>query len=238
MPRAIDTTTPHAAIRLPAWIRRIWQKWTPADSLVFFTNLTTFLLLLGNCWWDSVAVTSLAIGIPVLVQGMASYWWETLRKAWLFGALVGIAWPFGEAAVTETLGWWGEYVAPGPVILYTPLYCLAIGWQASTYIDYLGRRTFEMGFGFGWSLWNVAASAFLLGLIGENMFVAANMWTYTPSSWDWGSIPAFLPIAYAVGYGLRPFQWHRTLLPSGLVFLVWLLVSCCALGWAVGFFPR
>ena len=55
-----------------------------------------------------------------------------------------------------------------------------------------------------------ALSAFLLGALGENLFVAAEIWTYEPAALRIGSVPAFIPVAYALAYAVAPLVRPRS----------------------------
>lgn len=226
----------------PGPIRRVWRRirgnWNRSDTWVTATNTTAFVLFLGNCGWESLAVVYAATLLPLAFQGLRSIRDAGLRGAWAFGLLAGFLWPFGEWLVVNTLGWWGEYLAPGPRILDTPIYCILIGCLASTHIAYATRRAGEMGFGPRTVIINTGLTAFLLGIIGENLFVAASMWVYDPSIWDWWSVPAFVPTAYGLGYAFLPRLQGLPVVPRVVSFSVLLLVVCVGLGLAVGFFPR
>jgi hypothetical protein len=163
---------------------------------------------------------------------------DSLRPALVFGACIGGAWPIGEGLVTWAVGWWGEYLAPGPVVWRTPVYCMLIGWLASTHIYYVCRRTFEMGWGLRTAIASTVITVTSLGVIGENLFVSAKMWMYFPSDMDWMSVPAFVPIAYGIGYGVLPFICRWRAASASAVVAATLLVVSVGLGFAVGFFPR
>ncbi|MBX7254976.1 MAG: hypothetical protein K1Y02_01350 [Candidatus Hydrogenedentes bacterium] len=152
--------------------------------------------------------------------------------------MVALAWPIGEGFVTQTVGWWGEYVALGPQVWKTPVYCMLIGWLSSTHIFYVGRRTLEFGFEMKWAVANTALTALLLGILGENLFVWAGMWRYHESTSDWFSVPAFVPVAYAAGYSVLPLLRNWRLASTTLVWATTLLLASIGLGLATGFFPR
>ncbi len=221
-----------------AW-RRIRSHWTRTDTLVLGTNTAACIGFIGNCWWQSVSVCYIASLAPITVQLLWSLrHGGSLRPALGFGALVALLWPFGEGIVTLGVGWWGEYIAPGPVVWKTPVYCMLIGWLASTHIFYLGRRTLEFEFGMGHAVANSALTALGVGILGENLFVWAGMWRYHASEADWFSVPAFVPIAYAAGYCVLPLMRSWRLLPATLVWAATLLIASVGLGLATGFFPR
>jgi hypothetical protein len=241
-PGNVAVSIKRAVIRCPV-MRRFWLKlrtnWTRADSIVLATNTAAFLVFLANCRLESVWICTIASAVPLAIQ--AAYAFRVggpLRSALLFGALIAAAWPLGEGIVTHILGWWGEYVAPGPVIWRTPLYCVLIGGLASTHIHYVSRRTSEFGYGPSVAAANTFLTAFLLGFLGENFFVAANMWRYHESGLDWISVPAFVPVAYGLGYAILPALRDWRILPTAVVCGMMLLVFSVGLGLLTGFFPR
>src|SRR5690606_28878149 len=129
------------------WVGTIRAGARGADGVVLLGNTIAFALFLANCWWGSVAVAYVGSLVPLASQcawlGTGD---KTLRESLIFGAIVGIAWPFGEYAVVSTLGWWGEYTAPGWRILETPMYAVLIATVASAYCYYIAARTREMGY--------------------------------------------------------------------------------------------
>ncbi|HRK36013.1 MAG TPA: hypothetical protein PLJ47_15560 [Candidatus Hydrogenedentes bacterium] len=220
-------------------IRTIKAAWNRTDTVVMASNFGSFTLFIGNCWWESVTVCILASAIPIFFQCLrAVFVRDSLTPAIAFGAIIGAGWPIGEGLVTASVGWWGEYLAPGPMVWHTPIYCMLIGWLASTHIFYVSRRTAEMGFSHRVTIGNTVVSAALLGVIGENLFVAARMWVYHPSDLDWFSVPAFVPIAYGIGYGILPLVRRSHVVHASAAVCATLLVVSVGLGLAVGFFPR
>lgn len=182
---------------------------------------------------------TLASLVPLCIQTLrARAVGDSLRPALVFGAYIGAAWPIGEGLVTWAVGWWGEYLAPGPIVWHTPVYCMLIGWLASTHIYYVTKRTVEMG----WSNRAAAVHAFLMatiiGVIGENLFVAAGMWRYHASNLDWLSVPAFVPIAYGIGYCVLPYASRARAVSAAAIVAALLLCVSVGLGFATGFFPR
>jgi hypothetical protein len=227
----------------PSRMREFWQRlkrhWNRTDTLVTLTSLASLGLCIANCWWESVVVACAAAVVPIAMQALGAVRDpEPLVDALLFGAAIAFLWPVGEWVTVRTVGWWGNYVAPGFKLLDTPLYCVLIGWAATTYCYYWGRRVRDMGNGAWMSAFVSGSSALVAGAIGENLFVAARMWTYDASSWDWGHVPAFVPIAYGLGYATLPLG-HRLPLPAAVVvFGFFLSAAGIGLGWAFGFFPR
>jgi hypothetical protein len=223
-------------------MRRIWKRirshWTRTDTLVLAGNLVAFGLFIGNCWWESIDVTYAALAGPMALQAWRSRRDATLRDAIFFGLIVGALWPVGEWLVVNVFGWWGEYLAPGLRLLETPLYCVLIGAMASTYCAYVGLRAVEMGFSLRAAVVNTGLTAFFVGLIGENLFVGGRMWVYDASRFDWWYVPAFVPIAYGLGYALLPALRTYRPLPRALILSAALLVTTVGLGLLVGFFPR
>jgi hypothetical protein len=219
--------------------RRIRSHWTRTDTLVMGTNTAACVVFIANCWWQSVGVCYGASIAPIAIQVLWSLRHAgPLRPALVFGGLVALLWPFGEGFVTLAVGWWGEYIAPGPVVWKTPVYCMLIGWLASTHIFYLGRRVLDFGFSMGYAVANSAITALIVGILGENLFVWAGMWRYYASEADWFSVPAFVPVAYAAGYCVLPLMRTWRLIPTTLVWAATLLIASVGLGLATGFFPR
>jgi len=219
--------------------RRLKANWNRTDTFVLTTNVAAFFVFVGNTWWGSAWVCTLASAAPIALQVLrARAVDDALRPALVFGACIGGAWPLGEGVVTWAVGWWGEYLAPGPVVWRTPVYCMLIGWLASTHIYYVARRTLEMGWGTSIAFANTVISAALLGVIGENLFVSAKMWAYFPSDLDWAAVPAFVPVAYGIGYSILPLttRWRAVWAAVAVAWL--LLVVSVGLGLATGFFPR
>jgi len=219
--------------------RRIREHWNRTDTVVMATNHAALAAFIWNCWLDSVALCLAASAVPLAIQIVRAIRTDRLlRDALIFGAAIGFAWPFGEGLLTESLGWWGEYLAPGITVWHTPLYCIFIGWLASTHLYYLSHRLGEMGYGRRTSMALVGVTAFGMGLLGENLFVWANMWRYDVSGLDWWAIPAFVPIAYGAGYAVLPLLNRRGVWTVSAVCGVVLFVFCVGLGLATGFFPR
>lgn len=140
--------------------------------------------------------------------------------------------------MTLAVGWWGEYIATGPMVWKTPLYCMLIGWLSSTHVFYVGSRTLEFGFSRLAAVLYTAFTALLLGVLGENLFVWAGMWRYHTSDTDWFSVPAFVPVAYAAGYSVLPLLRGWRIIPTTLVWAAALLLASVGLGLVTGFFPR
>lgn len=219
--------------------RRIKGNWNRTDTVLQATNLLALVLFIGNCWWKSLIVTYVALCVPLCCQALRA--WRVggwLREGLLVGAIIGACWPPGEWLATNVFGWWGHYTAPGPRILDTALYCVLVGWLATTHIVYVGRRTMDLGYGKTAAVLITSGSAFFLGLVGENLFVASGMWVYDPSEWDLWAVPAFVPIAYGIGYAILPFVWRLRTVAEALVFGCWLFISCAIMGVLTGFWPR
>jgi hypothetical protein len=223
-------------------LRHTWQRirrgWKRTDTIVLLTNLAAFGLFIGNCWWESVNVAITASAVPLAIQARRARLDPTLRSALLFGALTGFLWPLGEWFVVNVFGWWGSYTAPGFRILETPFYCVLIGWLSSAYLAYLAARILELEFRLRTAVIQVGITALALGFLGENLFVSGGMWTYDKSGLDWYRVPAFVPIAYALGYAALPLLRRFPLVPRTLIFTLILLIVSLALGLATGFFPR
>lgn len=219
--------------------RRIRSCWNATDTTVFAGNILAFFLFLANCRWKSVEVAYAASVLPIVAQGLR---WRAgdrlMGEALAFGALVGGLWPIGEWVVVNGLGWWGSYLAAGPKVLETPLYCVLVGWLASSYCYYVGKRADQLGY--GTIIWAAVSggNALAIGIIGENLFVAARMWEYEPSVWDWWRVPAFVPISYGIAYGAIPLLRAFPVLPKTFLFTGITLVVSVGLGLATGFFPR
>lgn len=224
---------------MPNWARQIRANWNRTDSIVQISNTIAFGLFIANTRWGSVWVCTMASLVPLAIQlARARVANDALRPALLFGVCMGGAWPIGEGIVTRTFGWWGEYLAPGPVVWRTPVYCMLIGWLASTHIYYFTRRMIEIGWRPAGVMLHAAIMASIIGVIGENLFVSAHMWAYFPSSLDWMSVPAFVPVAYGIGYSVLPLLHGRRAVYAFAAVAATLLVVSVGLGIAVGFFPR
>lgn len=217
--------------------RTIRANWRWSDGLVLVSNTAVFLVFIGNCWWRSLPLCFAAPLGALALQCLRARRDGTLRDAVLFGAAVAAMWPLGEGVFVRVFGWWGEYLDAGPRIWETPLSCSLVGWLASTHCFYVARRALEMGYGRAVAAGVVGVTAFLIGLMGENFFVAAGIWVYRPSILDWWHIPAFLPVAYGLGYAIIPLARGGRLLPATVAFLLWLPVICAGLGWLTGYFP-
>lgn len=225
---------------MPGPFKTIRKQWNRTDSILISTNIAAGLAYLGNCWWDSLWICYAAAAIPLAIQ---SLWWlrskdVLLRDALIMGLGLGIAWPIGEGIAVNVLGWWGDYTAGGPYLWHTAAYCVLIGWLATAHIVYLSARTLAMGFSGVAAAGVAAVSAFVVGIAGENFFVAAEMWTYREAQWQFWYIPAFLPIAYAIGYAVLPAVQRRPVTIRLGALLTSLFVACTGLGIASGFFPE
>ncbi len=224
---------------MKAILQRIKEQWNWSDTTVAGSNAATLGLFIGNCWWESLWVAYGASLLALTAQIIRARWSkDILHDALIFGAIVGWTWPLGEYILTQTLGWWGEYVATGAMVLDTPVHMVLISWLTSSYCFYVGRRVTDMG---GTGLYSALASgssAFVIGLVGENLAVAAQMWEYIPASVELWSVPAFIPLSYGVAYLSLPL-WKRYPVVLGTIFfMVVLFVTAIGLGIAEGFFPR
>jgi hypothetical protein len=214
-------------------------NWNRYDTLVYATDTVAFTLFIGNCWWESTGVAYLACLLPLTAQAaFVPFAPNVLRDSLLFGFFIGWLWPIGEGAVVNGLGWWGSYLAPGPKLWETPIYCILVGWLASSYCYYTSARTLECGYSRRAAACVAGLSALGLGIIGENLFVGARMWTYDKTSLAFWSVPAFVPIAYGLGYAILPWLRKVPLLLASLLFSTVMLAVTVGLGLAVGFFPR
>ena len=235
-------------------MRRIWQRirgsWNRSDTLVITTNTAALIVLIGNCWWESVTLCIVASAVPLALQVLYALRHERrgssdtepagrpLRYALLCGLTVGALWPLGEGVVVHTFGWWGSYVAPAPRIWETPINCILIGWHASAYCAYLGLRLRAMGFRTRTACAVVAVTAFGMGVLGENLFVWANMWVYEPSVLDFWDVPAFVPVGYGLAYAALPLLVRRPAIQAGLIFNFVVLAVMIGMGLITGFYPR
>ncbi|MBI4558819.1 MAG: hypothetical protein HY706_14650 [Candidatus Hydrogenedentes bacterium] len=219
---------------------RLRTHWNRTDSTVVVSNTFAFGLFIGNCWWESVLVCFAAPSLPLLVQIALAVRDRsgTLSHALIVGGVVAWLWPVGEYFVVHVFGWWGEYLAPGPKVLDTALYCVLVGWIASAYCAYVGRRTVEMGYGMFASGGMSGSTALVIGLIGENLFVGAKMWVYDPSGLDAWSVPLFVPVAYGLSFGLLPMFNRLSRWPAALAFSTLVFTITVSLGIVTGFFPR
>lgn len=203
-------------------------------------NTIAFFMFVGNCWWESLGACYAALLLPLTLQ---TAWVvrardRALAEALMFGAIVGFLWPFGEGVVVRMFGWWGGYLAPGPKLWDTPLYCVLIGWVASAYCFYWALRVHEMGYSRRVGGLLACLTALCIGAVGENLFVGARMWFYAPSSLDLFLVPAFVPVGYGLGYTMLPLFRGRNVVATGLAFNCAMLVICVSLGLLSGFFPR
>ncbi len=241
--RRTQNMTRHGHVGMMSVMRELWRRvkanWNRTDTVLAVINTLALAAFIGNCWWESVWVCHLALALPLLVQLVwARHPGDALRRALLFGAILGWAWPLGEGLFVRGFGWWGEYLAPGPRIWDTPVYCVLVGWLAAAHIHYWSRRVIDIGYRVRVSVGYAAVTAFVLGLAGENLFVAGGIWSYDASVLDWWSVPAFVPVAYAIGFGVTPLVVRRNALGAFLVVSVTLYVACVGLGFATGFLPR
>jgi hypothetical protein len=163
---------------------------------------------------------------------------HTVRHALLFGAVIGWTWPLGEGLVVRTAGWWGNYLAAGPMIWDTPVYCVLIGWIGGAYCYFIGARMVDWGWGNKAWAFVSGISAFAIGALGENLYVWARIWEYDRAGRFLGDVPLFLPIAYGISYACLPLLARLPVLPQGLVFNAITLVISVTAGFAAGFFPR
>ncbi len=218
--------------------RHIKKQWNRTDTVVLGSNHAALGLFIGNCWWHSDGVCYAASIVPLVIQVLhARDGKRPLRDALWFGAIIGAAWPLGEGLLASTLGWWGEYLVGGPTVWKTPVSCMLIGWLASAHLFYVNQRFMALGYGLKASVSNVALGAFLMGLLGENLLVASGMWQYRPSGFDIWAVPAFVPVAYGVGYSILPFLRDWRVLPATVVSAVFVFTACVGMGLLVGFFP-
>jgi len=224
-------------------LREFWWRlrthWNGSDTAVLVPNLCAFVLLVVNCWNHSIAIAYVAAGVPLVIQGMrARYDRACLGRAVVFGGLTVLLWSGAEWLSTRVIGWWGQYDTKGIMILDTPLYCLLIAWQSNTYLCHFERRAREWGYG-----WRVAScfagfSALSLGVLGENLYVAAGMWSYHPSAVDWLAAPAFIPVTYGLVGLTLPFLARWRVWVAAVVYVALTVFISVALGLAIGFYPR
>jgi len=227
------------------WLR-ISTNWNRTDTLVVVLNNATLAVFIGNCAWQSVEVTylTLLVSIAVEVAWAARAWLRgvphpgPLAKALTFGFIVGGLWPLGEGILVNTLGWWGQYLAPGPNVWETRVYCMLVGWAASTYCAYVAHRTLDVGYGTAVAAVVMGLTAFIAGAIGENLFAIAGMWEYAPSNLDLFFVPAFVPVGYAIAYASYPLFRRFHVVIATLCFCVCAFVALTGLGVATGFFPH
>ena len=219
--------------------QRIRSNWNPSDTAILVTSLVATGAFIANARLESVGLVYIITLVTLAVYARRALKNDrTMRQAFIFGGIVAWLWPLGEAFVVSRVGWWGEYLAPGPKILETPIYCILIGWVASTYCFYVGQRASEIGYSDRVSGVVSGVTALLAGIIGENLFVAAQIWVYEPSSYDWWSVPAFVPIIYGIAYGILPALRPLHIVPRTLIFTTFTLYVSIGLGLAFGFFPR
>lgn len=229
---------------IPHMLRAIWKQvkshWDRTDTLILVTNGLAFLIYTGNCWWDQRWLSYAVAGFCLALQAM----WairrpSSLREALLFGLVIGALWPLGEGVVGGIFGWWGKYEVGGLRVWHTPLYAMLICWHASAHIAYVGHRTHEYGYRLRVAIVITGLTAFMLGLLGENYFVAAGVWSYVDTQWQFWAVPAFIPISYGLGYAAYlPIRRRLDLIPTCIALAAWTLTEAVLLGVLTGFFPR
>lgn len=218
--------------------RRLRRGWRRSDTVLHGSNIAVFAALVLNCGIGSPWLVLVVCCAALALQGAASRFDPALRRAWLLGLGLGLSWPFGEGLVVRLFGWWGAYLAPGPRIWDTPLYCVVIGALASAHCAFVGKRAEELGYGlWGWAVVS-GLSALAVGALGENLFVWSGMWRYEEAAWMIGDVPAFVPVGYGLCYAALPLLRRLSPIPQSLAFNGLMLVLCVGLGIASGFFPR
>jgi hypothetical protein len=220
-----------------AW-RRVLTHWNWSDTAVFGPNICAFGLLVGNCWWHSLAVVYWTVGGALLLQATRVGRDPALRRALAFGGLTALIWAGAEWAFTQVTGWWGEYLVMGPAILDTPVYTVMIAWLANSYLVYVERRTRDLGYGTIVSGVLSVVGGFCLGIIGENLYVSGRMWVYHPSALDWWGVPAFIPISYALAAATLPWASRRSVPVAAVAYEAATVCAGIGLGLLIGFYPR
>jgi len=213
------------------FIQRIRTHWNRQDTTVLVATLTSFVILLANCIFRDprITVASSCLGLAILFSRPA------LLRPVIFGAIIAWLWPVGEWITVHRLGWWGEYTLAGPRILFTPLYCVLVGWLATTYCYYISFRIIEFGYSLRTAMILTGLSAFALGVVGENLYVFTGVWRYFATPLHIGSVPAFIPVAYGLGYAILPMLRRYRLPHAAAIFAPWLMAVCLILWLLSGF---
>jgi hypothetical protein len=219
--------------------RAIRAHWNWSDTAVLGGNLVALGLFIGNCWWELLFVATTGALGPLILQGARARTGDTtLKTALVVGGVTAFCWPAGEWCIGETLGWWGSYLKTGYMVLDTPLYTVLIGWLGSAYCVYIGLRTREMGFPALAAVFMSGITGFGLGVLGENLFVGAGMWTYEMAQWRFWAVPAFIPVGYGIAYGAQPLFNRWPSVVNGLALVAAITIASVVLGLITGFFPR
>jgi hypothetical protein len=140
-----------------------------------------------------------------------------------------------EGVWARIFGWWGTYGAAGPRLWDTPVYCLVVGAHACTHVAYFSLRALEVRIARPLAAGLTMLHALVLATIGENLLVAAGMWTYRTWGWMWGTVPAWVVLGYGVTYAAVPWLRTRRPLAAAVIFSVLTFLTGLLASLAVGF---
>lgn len=178
--------------------------WLPTDGWVLGVSAVALGAHLCNTAWRAVEVVYAASLVPLVILTVCARRDATLRWALGFGTMTALLWAVVEGVWARIFGWWGTYDAAGPRLWDTPLYCLLVGAQASTHVTYIALRSLEFRISRRLVAGLTGLHALGLATLGENLLVAAGMWSYRPWGSMWGAVPAFVVASYATGYVAVP----------------------------------
>jgi len=209
--------------------------WCATDGWVLAANAAALAGHLGNTSWRSVDVVYAATLLPLAVLAARSGRDATLRWALLFGVTTGLLWALGEGVFARAFGWWGRYHAAGPRVWDTPVYCLLVGAQASSHVAYIAMRSLDARLAPGFVAFLTALHALGLSTAGENLLVAAGMWSYVPWGWMWGAVPVWVVAGYSAAYVSIPWLRRLRAVPAAATFTALTFVTGVAAALVVGF---
>ena len=192
--------------------------WCATDGWVLAANAAALAGHFCNTSWRSVDVVYAATLVPLAVLAARSRRDPTLRWALGFGVTAAFLWAFGEGAFARLFGWWGRYEACGPRVWDTPVYCLLVGAQACSHVAYLALRSLEAHLAPGLVAILTGLHALGLSAAGENLLVAAGMWSYLPWGWMWGAVPAWVVVGYSASYVAIPPLRRLHAVPAAALF--------------------
>ncbi len=211
------------------------SRWSPTDGWVLAANSAGLAAHLCNTSWRSVDVVYAATLVPLAVLAARSRRDATLRWALGFGVTAGFLWAFGEGAFTRLFGWWGRYHAAGPRVWDTPLYCLLVGAQACSHVVYIALRALDARVSPGVVGLLTGLHALGLSAAGENLLVAAGMWSYLPWGWMWGAVPVWVVAGYSAAYVSIPWLRRMRALPAAATITALTFVTGVTAALVVGF---
>ena len=209
--------------------------WRATDGWVLAANAAALAAHLGNTAWRSADVVYVATLVPLVVLAARSRRDATLRWALGFGVTAGFLWAFGEGVFARTFGWWGRYHAAGPRVWDTPVYCLLVGAQACSHVVYIALRSLDARLAPGFVAILTGLHALGLSAAGENLLVAAGMWSYVPWGWMWGAVPVWVVAGYSAAYVSIPWLRRLRAVPAAATFTALTFVTGVAAALLVRF---